>query len=134
MHSDDRLLSHHTTVWLGYIVYFGACVCTLTNFLAAEKDSGVKLRMLVRLLSGMGFSHFGELWARVAPPEAYEHLGKKEKLGPATYTNRSGEKISRRAIAGELWPSGRRVGSRNLAPYFGICVLLANAVVCQFCS
>jgi len=29
-----------------------------------EKDSGLKLRMLVRLLSGMSFSHFGELWPR----------------------------------------------------------------------
>ena len=28
----------------------------------AEKDSGVKLCMLVRLLPGMGFCHFGELW------------------------------------------------------------------------
>ena len=27
-----------------------------------EKDSGVKLCMLVRLLSAMSFSHFGELW------------------------------------------------------------------------
>jgi len=31
------------------------------DFSAAEKDSGVKLCMLVRLLSGMSFSHFGEL-------------------------------------------------------------------------
>jgi len=34
----------------------------VTDFSAAEKDSGVKLCMLVRLLSGMSFSHFGELW------------------------------------------------------------------------
>jgi len=33
--------------------------CTVTDFSAAEKDSGVKLRMLLRLLSGMSFSHFG---------------------------------------------------------------------------
>ena len=32
------------------------------DFLAAEKDSGVKLCRLVRLLSGMSFSHFCELW------------------------------------------------------------------------
>jgi len=37
-------------------------VCTVTDFSAAEKDSGVKLRTLVRLLSGQVFSHFGELW------------------------------------------------------------------------
>jgi len=37
-------------------------VCTVTDFSAAEKDSGVKLRMIVRLLSGQVFSHFGELW------------------------------------------------------------------------
>jgi len=34
------------------------------DFSAAEKDSSVKLCMLVRLLSGMSFSHFGELWPR----------------------------------------------------------------------
>jgi len=36
-------------------------VCTVMDFSAAEKDSGVKLRMLVRLLSGMSFSYFGEV-------------------------------------------------------------------------
>jgi len=39
-------------------------VFTVTDFSAAEKDIGVKLRTLVRLLSGMGFSHFGEVWPR----------------------------------------------------------------------
>ena len=34
---------------------------TVTDFSAAEK-SGVKLCMLVRLLSAMSFSHFCELW------------------------------------------------------------------------
>ena len=34
----------------------------VTDFSAAEKDSSVKLCMLVRLLSGQVFSHFGELW------------------------------------------------------------------------
>jgi len=45
-------------------VIFFVClfVCTVTDFSAAEKDSGVKLCMRVRLLSGMSFSHFGELW------------------------------------------------------------------------
>jgi len=37
-------------------------VCTVTDFSAAEKDSSVKLGMLVRLLFGHVFSHFGELW------------------------------------------------------------------------
>jgi len=34
----------------------------VTDFSAAEKDSGVKFCMCVRLLSGQVFSHFGELW------------------------------------------------------------------------
>jgi len=70
-------------VWLGYIVYFCAFLCTVTDFSAAEKDSGMKLRMLVPLLSGMSFSHFGELWPREAPPEAYMQIapGKKLHLG-----------------------------------------------------
>ena len=34
------------------------------DFSAAEKDSGVKLCVLFRLLSEMSFSHFGELWPR----------------------------------------------------------------------
>jgi len=34
------------------------------GFSAAEKDSGVKLCVLVRLLSEMSFSHLGELWPR----------------------------------------------------------------------
>ena len=37
-------------------------VCTVTDFSAAEKDSGVKRRMLVPLLPGQVFSHLGELW------------------------------------------------------------------------
>jgi len=36
----------------------------VTDFLAAEKDGGANLRMLVRLLSGMSFSYFGELTTR----------------------------------------------------------------------
>jgi len=32
------------------------------DFSAAEEDSGVKLCMLVRLLSGQVLSHVGELW------------------------------------------------------------------------
>jgi len=53
------------------------------DFSAAQKDSGVKLRMLVRLLSGRSFSHFGELWPR---PRG----GSPRSL----YTNRTGEKIA----------------------------------------
>jgi len=37
-------------------------VCTVTDYSAAEKDIGMKLRMLVRLLSKQVFSHFSELW------------------------------------------------------------------------
>jgi len=42
------------------------------DFSAAEKDSGVKLWTLSRLLSGMSLSHFGELWPMDGSPEAYE--------------------------------------------------------------
>jgi len=65
MHASGGLIlsSHHTVVWLGYLVYC-AFVCTVTDFSAAERDSGVKLSRLVQLslLSGNRFSHFGELW------------------------------------------------------------------------
>jgi len=44
-------------------------VCTITDFSVAEKVSGVKLRMLVRLLSGMS-SNFGELWPRGGSPRS----------------------------------------------------------------
>ena len=37
-------------------------VCTVTDFSAAERDSGVKHCTPVRLLSAMRFSHFGDLW------------------------------------------------------------------------
>jgi len=32
------------------------------GFLSSGKDRGVKFCVLVRLLSGMSFSYFGELW------------------------------------------------------------------------
>jgi len=32
------------------------------DFSVAEKDSGVKLCMLVQLVSGQVFSHFGKIW------------------------------------------------------------------------
>ena len=41
---------------------FVCLLCTVTDFSAAEKDRGVKLCMLVRLLSEQVFSYFGELW------------------------------------------------------------------------
>jgi len=44
------------------VLLANALVRTVTRFSAVEKDSGVKLCMLVRLLSGMSFSHFGEPW------------------------------------------------------------------------
>jgi len=37
-------------------------VCIVTDFSAAEKNRGLKLCVRVRLLSGMRFSHFDELW------------------------------------------------------------------------
>jgi len=36
--------------------------CTVTDFSAAEKDRGVNLCVLVRLLSGQVFSYFVEVW------------------------------------------------------------------------
>ena len=45
-------------------------VCTVTDFSAAENDSGVKHRMLVRVLSGVSFSHFGEVWHRDVSPRS----------------------------------------------------------------
>jgi len=45
-------------------------VCMVADFSAAEKDSGMKFRLLVRLLSGMSFSHFGELWPRGGSPRS----------------------------------------------------------------
>ena len=45
-----------------FLFVFCLFVCMVTDFSAAEKDSGVKLCVLVRLLSLMSLSHFGELW------------------------------------------------------------------------
>jgi len=41
------------------------CVCTVTDFSAAEKGSSVKLCVLVRLLSRHFFSHFGGHWSNI---------------------------------------------------------------------
>ena len=43
-------------------VLFVFFVYTVTDFSAAEKDRGVKFCTSVRLLAGISFSHFGELW------------------------------------------------------------------------
>jgi len=63
------LLSHHIQLYgsmvgiLSLLLFVCLFVCTVTDFSAAEKDIGVKHRMLVRLLrSGISFPHFGELW------------------------------------------------------------------------
>ena len=40
-------------------------VCMVTDFSPAENGSGVKLCVLVRLLSGMSFSHFEGQWSKV---------------------------------------------------------------------
>jgi len=47
---------------LSLLCVFCLLVCTVTDFSAVEKVSGMKLCMLLRSLSGMSFSHFGELW------------------------------------------------------------------------
>ena len=38
--------------------------------------------MLLRLLSGMSFSHFGELWPRVGSPETYAQIAPGKKIAP----------------------------------------------------
>ena len=47
--------------YLVYCVFVSYFVCTVTDFSVAEKDSGVRRCTLVRLLSVMSFSYFGEL-------------------------------------------------------------------------
>ena len=73
------------------------CLCTVTDFSAAEKDSVVKLRMLVRLLSGMSFSHFGELWPR-GGSQAYKYEARWPIFRPKT-----GKKMANKSrIVGKL--------------------------------
>jgi len=46
-------------------ILFTVCfrfVYTVTDFSAAEKDKNEKFCVRVRLLSGISFSHFGEIW------------------------------------------------------------------------
>jgi len=83
----------------------------VTDFSAAEKVSGVKLRTLVRLLSGMSFSHFGELWPGAAAQEAYEGA---VQIAPGKKFAFSLERLDGQS-----------------APYGGICVLLAH-LLCTF--
>jgi len=56
------------------VVYFCACVCAVMDFSAAEKE--VKYCVLLRLLSGMSFCHFGELW----PRETYIQIAPGKKI------------------------------------------------------
>jgi len=49
-------------VYLFVFLFFFVFLYTITDFSAAEKDRGVKFCMRVALLSGQGFSPFGELW------------------------------------------------------------------------
>jgi len=63
------LLSQHTVVWLGYLVYC-VFVCTVTDFSAVEKDSVVKLMLSYSITTGMSFSHVGELWPRGGSPRS----------------------------------------------------------------
>jgi len=59
----DSFLSQHTVVWgIFSLLCFCLFVCTVTDFSATEKDSGMKLCTLVRLLSSTSSSHFGALW------------------------------------------------------------------------
>ena len=91
----------------------------VTDFSASEKDSGVKLRVLVRLLSAMSFSHFGELWLAgshgdgITSGMSYIHLGK------CLHTIHSWETTSQRGSLGSWnWPwLGRavRIGGSGVA-------------------
>jgi len=51
-----------TSFTVGLWLFVCLFECTVTDFSAAEKDGGVKLCMLIRLLSRMSISRFGELW------------------------------------------------------------------------
>jgi len=104
-----RLLSHHTVIWLGYIVYFCATCLYGYGFLSGGKDSGVNLRTLVRLLFGISCSHFGELWPRGGSPEDYgptnltwenfaERLGGQSELGAVWWDLRLADAVVFHAV------------------------------------
>jgi len=91
--------------YLVYCVFICLFLCMVMDFSEQEKDNGMKLCMLLRLLSGMSFSHFGELWPRGGfprSPEAYIQIapGKKIWYMSNRYTNRTWEKILRRGLVG----------------------------------
>jgi len=115
-------------------VFWFFFVCTVTDFSAAEKDSGLKLCMRVRLLSGMSFSHFGELWlpgshgGGITSGMSYIHLPCTRALQFAP-----GSSVQQGSVYIRNW--GRR---RIVRPYGGICVLQACwrtcfHVVCRCC-
>jgi len=76
-------------------------VCTVTDISAAEKDSGVKLHMLLRLLSGQVVCHFGELWLALSHGGGITSRMSYIQIAP-------GEKISRRGSVGS-WNCGHRM-------------------------
>jgi len=88
--------------------------CTVTDFSAAENDSGVKLRTLLRLLSGQVFSHFGELWLAGS-------LGGGITSGMSYIEIAVGQS---ELVAVAWWAFGIG-GARRVRPYSGICVLQA---------
>ena len=45
-------------------------VCTVTDFSAGDKPSGVKFCTVVHRRPGQGISHFGELCSPISFPEA----------------------------------------------------------------
>jgi len=83
------VLSHHTVVGWDTLFTF-VFVLMVMDLLSAEKDSDMKLRVLVRLQSGMSFSHFGELWPRGDSPRSL-------------YTNLTWKKSHLGKICGEAW-------------------------------
>jgi len=64
----------------------------VTDFSVAEKDSGVKLYMLLRLLSVMHFSHFGEFWLTgshsggITSGMSYIHIAPEKKCLHTNHT------------------------------------------------
>jgi len=93
----------------------------VTDFSAAEKDSSVKLRVLVPLLSEMSFSHFGELWPRGGSLRSlYANCTSEKSHLAGKNTNHTWEKIVSRlggqSVLGAVWWDMQ-------------CVLLANALV-----
>jgi len=80
------------------------CVCTVTDFPAAEKVRGMKFCVRVRLLSGQVFSHLGELWLAgshvgdITSGMSYIHI---TPLKRCVYTNHTWEKNFAARLAGQ---------------------------------